>query len=77
MPHLPGEAARSRACAERRAHPKGACSVRQYVPWLIVGGVLAVLIAVGLLVWFSVAGWWPIVLDITIIVTCIVSLLLR
>lgn len=50
--------------------------MRQYVPWLIVGGVLAVLIAVGLLVWFSVAGWWPIVLDITIIVTCIVSLLL-
>ena len=50
--------------------------MKRYLPWLIAGAVVGVLIAVGLLVWFSVAGWWPIVLDITIIVTCIVSLLM-
>ena len=44
----------------------------------IAGGIAAVLAvgAVLLAILFSVKGWWPVVLDITIIVTCIVSVLL-
>jgi hypothetical protein len=56
--------------------PKGAELVKRFLPVTIGGAVLAVLIAVGLLVWFSVAGWWPVVVDIAIVVTCVVSLAL-
>lgn len=50
--------------------------MKRYLPLIIGGAVVAVLIAIGLLVWFSVAGWWPIVVDIAIVVTCIISLAL-
>lgn len=45
---------------------------------LIAGGSAAVLVIAAVLfaIWFTIEGWWPVVLDITIIVTCIVSVLL-
>lgn len=50
--------------------------MKQILPWLIASAVLAMLIAVGALVVFSIFGLWPIVLDITIVVTCVISLLM-
>jgi hypothetical protein len=50
--------------------------VKRYIVPLSIAGVLAVAVAIGLLVWFSVAGWWPIVVDIVIVITCIVSLVM-
>ncbi|HEY7833185.1 MAG TPA: hypothetical protein VIG30_06420 [Ktedonobacterales bacterium] len=47
------------------------------VGWIAGAVGVVVLAIVGFFIWlFSVNGLWPVVLDITIIVTCIVSLLL-
>ena len=47
------------------------------VGWIIGGGGVVLLAVIIFLIWlFSVNGLWPVVLDITIIVTCVVSLLL-
>src|SRR5262245_11008202 len=66
--------ARNREVA-RRARKERA--VNRKIGW-IAGGVGIVLLAIaGFLAWlFSANGLWPVVLDITIIVTCIVSVLL-
>jgi hypothetical protein len=58
-----------------RVRPKGATLVRRFWP-LILAGVVAFLIGIGLLIWFSIAGWWPIVVDVVIVLTCAVSLLM-
>ena len=50
--------------------------MKKALPFIIGGAVVAVLIAIGLLVWFSIAGWWPVVVDVVIVLTCIVSLAL-
>lgn len=42
--------------------------------WAGIGGVIVAAIAIGLLVWFSIAGWWPIVVDVVICITCVISL---
>ena len=50
--------------------------MKRYLPWLIAGAVVLLAIIIAALVVFSIFGLWPIVLDITIIVTCVVSLLM-
>jgi len=36
----------------------------------------AVLVAILLAIWFTIEGWWPVVLDIVLVVTALVSMLL-
>jgi hypothetical protein len=43
--------------------------------WLVIIGLLVTAVTIGLIVWFSVAGWWPIVVLVVICLTCVVSLL--
>lgn len=50
--------------------------MKRWGPILGIVGVVGVLLVIGLLVWFSIAGWWPIVRDIVIVLTCAVSLLM-
>jgi hypothetical protein len=48
--------------------------VKRMLPILIAVAVVVLLLAIGCLIWFSVAGWWPVVVDIVIVITCLVSL---
>jgi ABC-type multidrug transport system fused ATPase/permease subunit len=41
----------------------------------IIAGVVLV-IAIALAIWFTIAGWWPVVLDIVLVVTALVSMVL-
>ncbi|HEU5438187.1 MAG TPA: hypothetical protein VFU88_02760 [Ktedonobacterales bacterium] len=41
----------------------------------IIAGVVLV-IAFALAIWFTIAGWWPVVLDIVLVVTALVSMVL-
>lgn len=43
--------------------------------YAVLGAVAAVLIAIGLVIWFSVAGWWPIVLDVVLAFAALSTLL--
>lgn len=50
--------------------------MKRMTPFLIVGGVIVAIAVIVLVWWFSTAGLWPVVRDIVIIVTCIVSLVM-
>ncbi|HEX6797668.1 MAG TPA: hypothetical protein VF116_08140 [Ktedonobacterales bacterium] len=41
----------------------------------IIAGI-AVVIAILLAIWFTIEGWWPVVLDIVLVITALVSLVL-
>ena len=42
-------------------------------PYLIGAGIAVPLIALGLIVWFSVEGWWSIVVDIVLVIAALMS----
>ncbi len=44
--------------------------------WIGIGIGVFALIVIGLAVWFSFMGWWPVVRDIVIVATALISLLL-
>lgn len=44
--------------------------------YLIGGAILAVVVAIALVVWFSLAGWWPIVVDVVLAFTALASMLM-
>ncbi len=43
---------------------------------LIGGAITGAVVALGLAVWFTVEGWWPIVVDIVLALTALVTMLL-
>ena len=45
-------------------------------PFLIGGGMAVVVIGIALLIVFTVTGAWPVVLDIVLVITALVSLVL-
>src|SRR5215469_10512424 len=45
-------------------------------PFIIGGAVAAVVIGIALLITFTVTGAWPVVLDIVLVITALVSLVL-
>ncbi len=47
--------------------------MKRWIP-IVVGGV--VLGMIGLAIWFSFEGWWPVVRDIVIVATALLSLIL-
>ncbi len=50
--------------------------MQKYMPYIIGGAIAAVLIAIGLIVWFSIAGWWGTVVDIVLVFTALLSAVL-
>ncbi len=42
-------------------------------PFLIGVAIVFPLVLIGLIVWFTVEGWWPVVLDIVLVFTALVS----
>jgi hypothetical protein len=46
------------------------------MPLLIGAAVAVVLIGIGLIVWFSIEGWWGIVVDIVLVFTALLSAVL-
>lgn len=59
---------------DERAQNEGRAQNKARNIAIIAGGILA--IAVLLAAWFTIAGWWPIVLDIVLVVTALVSMVL-
>lgn len=41
-----------------------------------IGAAVVAVIAILLAVWFTIEGWWPVVLDIVLVVTALISLVL-
>jgi hypothetical protein len=47
--------------------------MKKAMPYLIGAAIALPLIAIGIIVWFSIAGWWPTVVDIVLVFTALVS----
>lgn len=45
--------------------------MRKAMPYVIGGAVAALIIAIGLIVWFTIAGAWPVVVDIVLVFTAL------
>ncbi|MFI5272285.1 MAG: hypothetical protein ACHQ4H_04540 [Ktedonobacterales bacterium] len=41
---------------------------------IAIGAAIAVVVAILLAIWFTIEGWWPVVLDIVLVGTALVSL---
>jgi hypothetical protein len=54
---------------------EGRIDVKKGLIWAGIGVGILFLAAIGLAIWFSFEGWWPVVVDIVICVTAIISLL--
>jgi ABC-type multidrug transport system fused ATPase/permease subunit len=47
--------------------------MRRPLIFIIGGASVAVVLAIGIIVWFTIAGWWPTVVDIVLVFTALVS----
>jgi hypothetical protein len=47
--------------------------MQKALPYLIGAAIALPIIAIGIIVWFSIAGWWPVVLDIVLVFTALIS----
>jgi len=47
--------------------------MRRPLIYIIGGASVAALLAIGIIVWFSIAGWWPTVVDIVLVFTALIS----
>ncbi len=47
--------------------------MKKAMPYLIGAAVTLPVVAIGIIVWFSIAGWWPTVVDIVLVFTALVS----
>ena len=47
--------------------------MQKAMPYLIGAAVTLSVVTIGLIVWFTIAGWWPTVLDIVLVFTALVS----
>ncbi len=47
--------------------------MQNYTRWIVVGAIAVVVIGIAFMVWFTVEGWWPVVVDIVLVITCLVS----
>lgn len=47
--------------------------MKKAMPYLIGAAIALPLIVIGIIVWFSIAGWWPTVVDIVLVFTALVS----
>src|SRR5258706_10535904 len=66
--------------APRRAQlPRAGCTgkdrgpMQNYTRWIVVGAISLVVVGIALMIWFTVEGWWPVVVDIVLVITCLVS----
>ena len=47
--------------------------MKKAMPYLIGAAVTLPVVAIGIIVWFSIAGWWPTVVDIVLVFAALVS----
>ena len=50
--------------------------MQRYMPWLIAAAIALVIIGLGLIVLFTVNGWWGTVVDIVLVFTALLSAVL-
>ncbi len=51
-------------------------NIEQYKPWIIIGGIALALIIIAFVVVATVFGWWPVVVDIVLVITALLSLVM-
>lgn len=47
--------------------------MKKAMPYLVGAAITLPVVAIGIIVWFTIAGWWPTVLDIVLVFTALVS----
>lgn len=47
--------------------------MEKYMPRVVAVAIAGLVVAIGLLILFTTQGWWPTVLDIVLVITCLVS----
>src|SRR5258706_420656 len=67
--HAPRRARKPRA--GRTGKDRG--PMQNYTRWIVVGAISLVVVGIAFMVWFTVEGWWPVVVDIVLVITCLVS----
>lgn len=45
-------------------------------PWLIVGGIVVAILIIAFVILATIFGWWPVVVDIVLVFTALVSLIM-
>ena len=51
-------------------------NIERYRPWIIVGGIVAAVIIIAFVVVATIFGWWPVVVDIVLVLTALLSLIM-
>ena len=51
-------------------------NIERYRPWIIVGGIVAAVIIIAFVVVATIFGWWPVVVDILLVLTALLSLIM-
>lgn len=45
--------------------------MQRIMPYLIGAAIVVPVVSIGLIVWFTIAGWWPVVVDIVLVFTAL------
>jgi hypothetical protein len=51
-------------------------NVEQYKPWIIIGAIALAILIIAFVVVATIFGWWPVVVDIVLVITALLSLIM-
>ena len=51
-------------------------NVERYRPWIILGAIVLALLIIAFVVLATIFGWWPVVVDIVLVITALLSLIM-
>ena len=51
-------------------------NVERYRPWIILGAIVLGVLIIAFVVLATIFGWWPVVVDIVLVITALLSLIM-
>jgi hypothetical protein len=51
-------------------------NVQRYKPYIIIGAIVAAAVVIAFVIVATIFGWWPVVVDIVLVVTALISLVM-
>jgi hypothetical protein len=51
-------------------------NVERYRPWIIIGAIVVGILIIAFVVLATIFGWWPVVVDIVLVITALLSLIM-
>lgn len=51
-------------------------NIERYRPWIIAGAIVIAILIIAFVVLATVFGWWPVIVDIVLVITALLSLIM-